>query len=346
MSVEPRNASNQAEALASIAEVFKEYRTFLVAAHVGPDGDAIGSGLAMKAALEALGKEVALVSSDGVPVSCRFLPNWQSVVSSPTRQPECAVLLDCDGTAPRVAAPYHYIQNARCRVLIDHHRSSQPLFEVNWIDPHKSATALMLFHLLRHLKSPITSDTAQCLLAGLSTDTGNFRFPNTTPDSLRAASELVEAGADPAVVAFKLFDERSFESTRLLGLALQKMQRECDGELVWTALTTTDFQQANTGDEGSENVVNYLRNVRGARMAVILRERVDETGMVARISVRSEPELRADLFCKQFGGGGHAAAAGCRLRYQPFADSIQTILKSATVWLREEHPPLSSHQGE
>ena len=343
---EPLIAPNQGDALSSIAAVFHEYQTFLVAAHVGPDGDAIGSGLALKAALEALGKEATLVSTDGVPVSCRFLPNWQSVVTSPSRQAECAVLIDCDGTQQRVAAPYHYIQNARCRVLIDHHRSTKPIFDVNWIDPHKSATALMLFHLLRYLKTPLTSDIAQCLLCGLSTDTGNFRFPNTTPDSLRAASELVEAGADPAEISFKLFDERSFESTRLLGLALTKMQCECDGELVWTALTTADFQQANTGDEGSENVVNYLRNVRGARMAIILRERIDETGMVARISVRSDPELRSDLFCKQFGGGGHAAAAGCRLRYQPFAESVQTILKAAAAWLREEHPPLPFYQDQ
>lgn len=326
--------------LDQIVPVLERHQSFLIAAHVGPDGDAIGSGLALRQALTAWGKDAWMVSTDGVPPSCRFLPCWNSVVAAPPRQPECALIIDCDGSPARVAAPYQFVEAAQSRVLIDHHRSSRPVFDVNWIDPRQSATALMIYRLLRRLPVTITADIAQCLLSGISTDTGNFRFPNTTPECLEAAGELIRLGADISRISFKLFDERSFESTRLLGIALEKMVAECDGTLMWTALTTADFQCANTGDEGSENIVNYLRNVRGARMALILRERTDETGGVTRISVRCEPELRADLFCKQFGGGGHAAAAGCRVRYQPFADSVQALRQAACAWLQEEHPPL------
>ena len=326
--------------LDEIAQAIDAHDSFLIAAHVGPDGDAIGSALALQAAIRARGKEAWAVSTDGVPVACRFLPGWENVVGAPPRQPQCAIIIDCDGTRDRVAAPYHFIQNAKYRVLIDHHRTSQPVFDVNWLDITMPATSQMIYILLKHLQTPFTPEIAQCLLCGLSTDTGNFRFSNTTPASLRAAADLVECGANPAQIALKLFDERSLEATRLLALALQKMQVDCNGELIWTALTAHDFQVTQVGDEGSENVVNILRNVRGSRLALVIRERADETGPTARVSVRSDPKLRADLFCAQFGGGGHAAAAGCRVRYRPFEESVKLVIASAREWLSEEHPVL------
>lgn len=332
--------------LDEVLAAIETHQSFIIAGHVGPDGDAIGSGLALRMGLESLGKEASLVSSDGVPSTCRFLPGWQSVTSGLTRQPQCALVIDCNGLPNRVAAPYHLIENARYKVMIDHHRTSRPIFDVNWIDAAQPATALMIYQVLKRLPIAITAAMAQCLMCGLSTDTGNFRFPNTTPECLLAASELVSLGAEPAVIAFKLFDERSFESTKLLGIALQKMQSDCDGQLMWVALGTDDFEAAKTGDEGSENIVNILRSVRGARMAIILRERCDETGPVARISVRCDLELRADLFCEQFGGGGHAAASGCRIRYRPFAESAQIVVQAACAWLREKHPPLEFEEGK
>ena len=318
-----------------IRAAITKYHTFLIVAHVGPDGDAIGSSLALKMALRALGKDAWSISTDSVPPSCRFLPEADTVVKNPPTQPQCVFVLDCDGTAERVASPYHLLENAKYRVLIDHHRSTQPLAQVNWIDPDQSATALMIFDLIKFLNVEITPDMAQCLLCGMSTDTGNFRFPNTTPQCLHAAAELVALGGDLPQVAFKLFDEKSFGATKLLGIALQKMESEESGQLIWTALTAADFEGANAGDEGSDNVVNFLRNVRGARMAIIMRERHDETGPTARVSVRCEPEMRADLFCAQFGGGGHSAAAGFRVRHKSFTDSVAYVVQSAAAWLRE-----------
>lgn len=318
---------------AAIADAVSQHESFLIAAHVGPDGDAIGSGLALKMALESLGKKAEFVSTDGVPFGCRFVSGWEAVKTQPSRIAECVFIVDCSGEANRVAAPFEFIEKAGFKVLIDHHRTSQPIFNVNWIDPDQPATALMIFDLLKHLQIEITPEIAANLLCGLSTDTGHFRFPNTTPQTLQAASELVHLGANVAETAFRLFEERTLEATKLLGYSLTKMQIELGGALTWVALSSADFEACNVGDEGSENVVNFLRNVRGARFSVILRERRDETGPVARISVRAEPELRADLFCKQFGGGGHAAAAGCRMRYVPFNEAIEKTLSAARSWL-------------
>jgi phosphoesterase RecJ-like protein len=322
----------------AIAQAIDAHSSFLIAAHVGPDGDAIGSALALRSALIAVGKKAWVVSSDGVPVSCRFLPGANEVLYTPPSLPECAFILDCDGTRDRVASPYGPIQKAQQRVLIDHHRTSKPIFEVNWLDPSQSATALMIWELLKYLRVEITPDIAQCLLCGLSTDTGNFRFPNTSSRALIAASELVDAGADLALIAFKLFDERSLESTRLLATTIDKMEVESSGKLTWSALTLDDFARTRVGDEGTDNVVNFLRNVRGARMSLLFRERIDETGPVAHISARAEPNLRADLFCALFGGGGHAAAAGCRIRHAPFEASVRRVVEAAKAWVEQEHP--------
>lgn len=327
----------------AIRAAIERNKTFYITTHVGPDGDAVGPAIALQMALHNAGKRAVYVSRDGVPQSSRFLRGHERVeLDVPIGQKfECAFVLDCDGTPPRVASRMEPIENARERVLIDHHRTSQPIFETNWLDPTKPATAQMIYELLIALNFPITPDMAMGLLTGLSCDTGHFRFSNTTPECLRAASHLVELGADISLVAFKQFDERSFSSNKLLGVAMQKSQSEHDGELIYTALAMRDFQSIGTGDESTENIVNFLRNVRGARMAICLRERRDENGPHARISVRSEESLRADLFCNEFGGGGHAAAAGCRQSGE-FEVVIERVIKRAKQWIDEPHPPVSN----
>ena len=324
----------------AIAAAIERHQSFYITTHIGPDGDAVGPALALKIALEARGKRAIYVSRDGVPVSSRFLPRHEEVVlAAPVNESwDCAFVLDCDGTPGRIASPYEPIARAKERVLIDHHRTSAPIFEVNWLDPTMPATALMIYELLIALEMPISSDMATGLLTGLSCDTGHFRFSNVTPATLHAAAHLVELGADSALVAFKLFDERSLNSTRLLGMALGKMQSEASGELIYASLAQRDFFAIGTGDESSENVVNFLRNIKGARMAILLRERRDDNGVHARISVRSDPALRADLFCQEFDGGGHAAAAGCRINGN-FEAAVDRVVGRARAWMGEQHAP-------
>ena len=325
----------------AIRAVIERNRTFYLTTHVGPDGDAIGPALALKSALETLGKSVFYVSRDGVPQSSRYLArSGEVLLSAPAgARYDCAWVLDCDGTPARVASAYEPIAGARERVLIDHHRTSRPIFETNWIDPSQAATAMMIYALLRELDLPIDADMANGLLAGLSCDTGHFRFDNTSSAVLAAASFLVERGGEVSQTAFRLFDERSFVSTQLLGIALSKMQSASSGQLVWTALSMQDFLSVGTGDESVENVVNFLRNCQGARLAMIFRERRDENGLAARVSVRSQPELRADLFAAQWGGGGHAVAAGFRVKGD-FERNVEEVLVRAQEWLEEEHEPV------
>ncbi len=325
----------------AIAAALARYQKFYISTHIGPDGDAVGPALALKIALEMQGKTAIYVSRDGVPPSSRFLPRCDEVLNAPPEnyRPDCALILDCDGTPERVSSPYEPISAAGFKILIDHHRTSKPVFDINWIDPNQPATAMMIYELLVFLKWEITPAMAAGILCGISCDTGHFRFSNTTPAVLRAAGHLVELGADAAQTAFKLFDERSFSSTQLVGLALSNMHSASAGQLIYTALSASDFASIGTGDDSSENVVNFLRNVKGARMAIVFRERRDDVGIVTRISVRSVPELRADLFADEFGGGGHAVAAGCKQRGN-FEAAVQRVTERAVEWLEEEHEPL------
>jgi phosphoesterase RecJ-like protein len=132
--------------------------------------------------------------NDAVPPSCRFLPGWKQISGNPPTQPQCTFILDCDGTPARVAAPYHLIENTRYRVLIDHHRTSQPTFDVNWIDPSQSATALMIYQLLQKLPVETQRRHRAVPVVRPLHDTGNFRFPNTTPACLHAAGDLGSTG--------------------------------------------------------------------------------------------------------------------------------------------------------
>ena len=326
---------------AEINAAIANHQKFAIVAHVGPDGDAIGSGLALCLALKSMGKNAVVISTDGVPAMCRFLPQWETVARELPQgfKPQCVFILDCDVSSERMAAPKGMIETAPYRVLIDHHRSTKPTFEVNWIDISQPATSQMIFQLVEQMPIPITPDIAQCLMTGLSTDTGHFRFTNVTPDTFRAAARLTECGADGSIIAFKTFDERSFESTQVLGMALSKMQSGSNGQLMWVALAAKDFEGA--GEDSSENVVNFLRNVRGARMAIMMKEKGDDNGSVTRISVRSEAVLRADLFCAKFSGGGHAAAAGGRIRDKSFEESVKIIVQAASDWLAEDHADAS-----
>jgi phosphoesterase RecJ-like protein len=319
----------------SIAKTIEEYQQFLIVSHVSPDGDALGSALGLAQALKKLGKNAVVVSRESMPLPCRFLRHWQETQETPPAWNQYVLfILDCDGSPKRISAPYSVVENASRVILIDHHRTATPDFHMNWIDSTKPATALMIFELLEHLKVPLDKDICECLGCGLSTDTGHFRYSNATPASFRAMATMIEHGVDNAQIAFKLFEERSLDSTRLAGLALSKMHSENGGSMMWTALSRDDFQDLGIGETSSEGLVNMLRNIRGARMAIVLRERQEDDGnLITSVSVRSETHLRADLFCAQFGGGGHAAAAGCRIDDLPFAESVRQVTEAARAWV-------------
>jgi phosphoesterase RecJ-like protein len=294
--------------LQQVAQVLQEAKSVVLACHLNPDGDTLGCALALQSVLEGLGKRVVTLSSDGVPEIYRFLPGSEKVLTS-TEQRGFDVAVVCDtGTPERIGKARDAVFSARIIVDIDHHVTEGAFGDIRIQQPKAAATAEIVYRLLKVMDAPIGPGVATCLLTGIITDTGLYRYMNVSPSTFRLSATLMEAGASPAQIAEEVFERRSFPSVRLLGRALEHIRQEEEGKLVWSYLSYEDFTELGATDEDTEGIITQLRAVRDSVVLALLRE--VKPGRV-RVSVRSRDE-RFDMskLAEKFGGGGHRMAAG------------------------------------
>ncbi len=294
--------------LQQVAQVLQEAKSVVLACHLNPDGDTLGCALALQSVLEGLGKRVVTLSSDGVPEIYRFLPGSEKILTS-TEQRGFDVAVVCDtGMPERVGKARDAVFSARIIVDIDHHVTEGAFGDIRIQQPKAAATAEIVYRLLKVMDVPITPNVATCLLTGIITDTGLYRYMNVSPATFRLSAVLMEAGASPAQIAEEVFERRSFPSVRLLGRALEHIRQEEEGKLVWSYLSYEDFTELGATDEDTEGIITQLRAVRDSVVLALLRE--VKPGRV-RVSVRSRDE-RIDMsrLAEKFGGGGHRMAAG------------------------------------
>jgi bifunctional oligoribonuclease and PAP phosphatase NrnA len=279
----------------------------LLLGHVHPDADVLGTLFAAALALEPAGWEVTLAGPHPVPEPLRFLPGadryrvWRT---APRKFP-LVLMTDCpnpgraEGLLEASRQPGGQVFN------IDHHPDNQRYGTVNWIDSAAAATGEMIFDLLRALGLKITADIAVNLFTAIHTDTGSFRYSNTTARTLRITADLIEAGARPAVVADRLYQQRPRDALGQLGEVLRRVQVSADGQIAWLVvprgLVSDSFVAA-------EDLVNYPRSIAGVRVAVLFRE---EAPGVIKTSLRGKGHLPVNDIARRFGGGGHENAAGC-----------------------------------
>jgi phosphoesterase RecJ-like protein len=294
--------------LEKVAQVLWEARRVVLAAHLNPDGDTLGCVLALQCALEEMGKQVVALSSDGVPQIYRFLPGSEKIQTS-TEQRGFDVAVVCDtGSPDRLGKAKDAVFSARVVVNIDHHVTEGTFGDLRVQQPQAAATAEIVYRLLKVMEVTITPGIATCLLTGIITDTGLYRYLNVSPTTFRVSAALMEAGASPAQIAEQVFERRSFASLRLLGRALEHIHQEEGGRLVWSYLSHADFTELGATDEETEGIITQLRAVRDSVLLALLRE--VKPGRV-RVSVRSRDEqLDMAKFAERFGGGGHRLAAG------------------------------------
>lgn len=312
-----------ARPLSQAAAAIGESRSIVLACHVNPDGDALGSMLGLALALIPLGKDLVCLSQDGVPDILRFLPGADMVVQT-TDVPAFDLALVVDsGELARVGETVKpLVARARRVVDIDHHVTAGAFGDIRVLDAHAASTAEIVYALLQTLGVSMTPDIATCLFTGVITDTGSFRFQNVTPNTLRVAAKLLEAGAPPAHISENVFENRTFAATRLLGSALSALAQTPDGQIIWTHITAQDFRTLGATDQDTEGVVNYVRGVRGAEVGILFREM--ETGKI-RVSLRSRESVNVAEIAARFGGGGHRMASGCTLD-GPLADAEQAVV--------------------
>lgn len=306
-------------------------QTVVIACHVNPDGDTLGSALALQLALQAQGKHVITLSSDGVPEIYRFLPCAETVVqSTPVRGFDVAVVCDT-GTPDRIGLAKEAVFSARLIVNVDHHVTEGTFGDIRIQQSSAAATAEVVYQLLRVMKVPLTEPIATCLLTGIITDTGLYRYMNVSPRTFRISAALMEAGASAARIAEEVFEKRSLASVRLLGRALEHLQVEQDGALVWSYLRHNDFTELQATDEDSEGIITQMRAVRGSVALVLFRE--VKPGRF-RVSVRSRDErIDVSQIAEEFGGGGHRMAAGFWVDGD-LEHAKQRVLETVKRWMR------------
>jgi len=292
--------------LREVLEHIQRRDRFVLTSHARPDGDAIGSALACGELLRRLGKHADIVLHDPVPRIYQPLPFADRVLQSDrvNGNYEAAIILECDSIQ---RTRLEGLEN-RFLISIDNHLSGRPFAQVNWIDPHATATAELVFRLANEAGITISPEMATCLYTALMTDTGSFMFRGTNEQTFALARELVLAGADPAQCACNIYFAHSTAKMRLLGAALSNLHRE--GPLAWIWITRDQMERSQAKEEDCEGIVNYALSIGDVEVAVFFREMPDGR---YRVSLRSKGKLNVAEIAEGFGGGGHECASGCSI---------------------------------
>ncbi|MBZ5509380.1 MAG: bifunctional oligoribonuclease/PAP phosphatase NrnA [Acidobacteriia bacterium] len=290
--------------LAQVLQEIDQRRRFLVTSHARPDGDAIGSTLALVQILRKMGKSAQAVLGDSVPVIYKPLPCSESIVHSNQVNGDdydAAIVLECES-----------IQRTRLQGLeqlflinIDHHISARSFGHVNWIDPTAVATAELIFRLAQAAQVKFTPEIATCLYTAVLTDTGSFCYAPTNACTFELAKYLVEHGADPGKIAQSVYFSSPISKMHLLGAALSRLERQ--GAVTWMSVTRQDMERFGALDEDCEGLVNYALGISGVEVALFFREVAKER---IRVSIRSKGAVNVAELAEKFGGGGHERAGG------------------------------------
>src|SRR6059058_1991527 len=296
-----------------IGQILRDHQRFAILGHVRPDGDALGSQLALALSLQALGKEVRVWNEDGMLEKYSFLPRAELLTKPPSTPEDFDVAIALDTAVQnRLGTTTAAVGNAKLWINMDHHPSNPRYGDLVYIDPTAPATGQILFELLTNQKFPITPAIAENLYAAISTDTGSFQYPNTTTRTFEIAAELVRCGVDVGRISQLLYENFPRRRIELLRDLLDTMRFGCDGKLAWFSLSKASAIALDVIPEDNEGLIDHLRAIRGVIVAIFFEELTD--GKV-RVSMRSKNEaVDVCAICTQFGGGGHVLAAGARVR--------------------------------
>jgi phosphoesterase RecJ-like protein len=299
--------------LEAVVDAIRSNDRFLITTHENPDGDALGSILAMKLGLEQLGKDGFLYLSGTIPLPTEY--DFMDLAELSRELPGDAgervlLALDC-ANARRLGADPAFVENAPLVVNVDHHHDNSRFGRINLIVPRASSTGEILYDLFRELGVRVTPEIAEALYIALVTDTGRFQYTNTTPKALRIAAELVEAGANVHQVFQDVYENVAFAKLKLLARALEKARVYEGGRLIVADLERSDFAAAGAEEPFAEGIIDYLRAVEGAEIVALIREPPTQNGPTRRVSLRTRGSgIDVSAIARKSGGGGHPQAAG------------------------------------
>src|SRR5437762_7084117 len=295
-----------------IGQILRDHQRFAVLGHVRPDGDALGSQLALALSLQQLGKEVRVWNEDGMLEKYSFLPRAELLTKPPSDPQDFDVAIALDTAIQnRLGTALPAVRSAKIWINIDHHLSNPGYGDVVYVDPSAPATAEIIFRLINTQGLPFNRDIAENLYAAISTDTGSFQYPQTTAHTMEIAAELIRTGLDVGRLNQQLYENYPRRRVELLRELLRTMRFEHGGRVASFSLSLKTAAKLGVLPEDNEGLIDHLRAIRGVIVAAFFEELSD--GKV-RVSMRSKSDtVDVCAICQKFGGGGHTLAAGARV---------------------------------
>lgn len=306
--------------LIEIAQAIKSAGRCALIAHVSPDGDTLGSTLGLSFALDELGIAHDVYCEDAVPHSYSFMAGVEKVHPPSTQIPAYPLAISVDvSDHHRLGECAVIFDGAQDTIVIDHHKTN-PLFGKTNLVVDCAATGELMLHVIKALGAPLTKQIAENLYIGISTDTGNFNYANTTGDALHATAELVDAGVDVATITELLYRRRTPAKTMLIGKALSKMELRNQGAIAVMAMTQEDFDSVGASGDDSEGLINYGIECEGVQAAIFAKE----TDKGTKMSLRSKGRVDVGVLAASYGGGGHCHAAGVTIE-KPLEEAVEAV---------------------
>ena len=315
-----------------IIQQLKNSRSVLIASHVNPDGDAIGSLLAMCLALDALNIKATLYNESDIPAVYRFMPEIKRIQNQISRVHayETAIILDCSNL-DRIGRATDIVTQIPMVINIDHHSTNTRFGERRLIDDKACATAELVFRLLKEMDVPISTAMATSIYTGIVTDTGSFRFSNTNASAFEICNEMVLLGVKPKHIARHLYGSYSLGRIKLLNQALGSIEISNNGSLSLMTLTQNMLRKTGTQPEDADGLIQYARKIEDVRVAALIQEQANGRKHVSadknyHVSLRSDGSIDVASIAATFGGGGHPSAAGFNL--ESTLDKIKETIKA------------------
>uniref|UniRef100_A0A7C3RJA1 Bifunctional oligoribonuclease/PAP phosphatase NrnA n=1 Tax=Dictyoglomus thermophilum TaxID=14 RepID=A0A7C3RJA1_DICTH len=293
-----------------LIDIIEKYQDFILFTHINPDGDAIGSILGFYYFLLEIGKKPYIFLNSPIPSFYRFLLKGDvNTISNLDRSYNIGIVFDCSDIY-RVKEDLNVKEKTKILINIDHHTSNSKFGDINIINEKASSVTEIIYDILTKSKFNISINVAACLLTGLITDTGSFRFSNTTPKSLKVASNLVKIGVDISSISKEIYEKRKLSSLKLLGISLLRIN--VDKDIAWSFINMEDMEKYNATLEDTEGIIDNLRMLKDVRVVVFFYPINEKT---LKVSLRSK-DNRIDVskFAQSFGGGGHKEAAGFQVK--------------------------------
>lgn len=315
----------------------EEAESFALLSHVRPDGDAIGSQIALGFALEAMGKRVRLINEDGLPENLAFMNGAERIEPPPAEPLEVDVVIALDtATKPRLGdRTLACVAGCPRWINIDHHKSNPGYGDLNHIDDGSPATGQILYHLITGLGLPMPPESRDAIYVAVSTDTGSFQYAGTTADTYTMAADLVRRGLEVGKLNALIYDNHPMRRVELMRALLNTLEVESGGRVAHWELTMDTVRSLGLKPEDSEGLIDIIRAIQGVLVAVFFEEL--DTGKV-RVSMRSkDPRFDACKVCQQFGGGGHSLAAGIRMA-GPVSEARRKVLDAVDAELSQIDP--------